>query len=67
MNRIRVTQIRSRIGQRQNQRECLWGLGLRKIDSVVELPNTPEVRGLLRKVMHLVKIEEIEKEADVSA
>lgn len=59
MNRIRVTQIRSRIGQRQNQRECLRGLGLRKIDSMVELPNTPEVRGLLRKVMHLVKIEEL--------
>ena len=59
MNRIRVTQIRSQIGHRQNQRECLTGLGLRKIDSMVELPNTPEVRGLLRKVMHLVKIEEI--------
>ena len=59
MNRIRVTQIRSRIGQRQNQRECLRGLGLRKIDSMVELPNTPEVRGLLRKVIHLVKIEEL--------
>ncbi len=59
MNRIRVTHIRSRIGQRQNQRECLRGLGLRKIDSMVELPNTPEVRGLLRKVMHLVKIEEL--------
>ena len=59
MNGIRVTQIRSRIGQRQNQRECLRGLGLRKIDSMVELPNTPEVRGLLRKVMHLVKIEEL--------
>ena len=59
MNRIRVTQIRSQIGHRQNQRECLKGLGLRRINHAVALPNTPEIRGLLRKVIHLVKIEEI--------
>ena len=53
----KVTQIRSRIGAKKNQNACLRGLGLRKIDSSTVLVNTPEVRGMIRKVSHLVRIE----------
>ena len=56
-NKIRVTQIRSRIGAKSNQIACLTGLGLRKINSSSVLENTPEVRGMIKKVNHLVQIE----------
>ena len=55
--KIIVTQIRSRIGAKKNQIDCLIGLGLRKINSSSVLDNTPEVRGMIRKVNHLVRIE----------
>ena len=55
--KIIVTQIRSRIGAKKNQLDCLIGLGLRKINSSSVLDNTPEVRGMIRKVNHLVRIE----------
>jgi len=56
-NKIKVTQIRSRIGAKKNQIACLSGLGLRKINSTMVLNNTPDVRGMIRKVNHLVRIE----------
>ncbi|MBL4825444.1 MAG: 50S ribosomal protein L30 [SAR324 cluster bacterium] len=56
-NKIKVTQIGSRIGAKTNQIACLRGLGLRKINSTAVLENTPEVRGMIRKVNHLVRIE----------
>jgi len=55
--KIIVTQIRSRIGAKKNQLDCLIGLGLRKINSSTVLENTPEVRGMIQKVNHLVRIE----------
>ena len=55
--KIKVTQIRSIIGARANQKACLNGLGLRKINSFSVLENTPVVRGMIRKVSHLVRIE----------
>ena len=55
--KIKVTQIRSKIGARANQKACLSGLGLRKINSISLLENTPAVRGMIRKVSHLVRIE----------
>ena len=57
--KIIVTQIRSRIGAKKNQLDCLIGLGLRKINSSTILDNTPEVRGMIRKVNHLVRIETV--------
>ena len=56
-NKVKVTQIRSRIGAKKNQIACLTGLGLKKINSCMILDNTPEVRGMIRKVNHLVRIE----------
>ena len=55
--KIKVTQIRSKIGVRANQKACLSGLGLRKINSFSVLENTSAVRGMIRKVSHLVRIE----------
>ncbi len=57
--RIRVTQIGSPIGRRSDQRQTLIGLGLNKMHRVRELENTPAVRGMMTKVSHLVRVEEI--------
>lgn len=56
--RVRVTQIRSAIGYNARQREVLRGLGLRRMHHSVLLPATPAVRGMLRKIPHLLKVEE---------
>lgn len=56
--RIRVTQTRSEIGFDRRQRATLRGLGIRRINQTVEIDDTPEVRGMIRKVMHLVKVED---------
>ena len=56
---IKVTLIRSSIGSRSNQRENLKGLGLRKVNSSSILENTSSVRGMIRKVQHLVQIDTI--------
>ena len=55
---IRVTQIRSPIGRPADQRETLVGLGLNKMNRTSELEDTPSVRGMVRKVKHLVCVEE---------
>ena len=58
--KIKVIQIRSKIGAKRNQVSCLTGLGLRKINSFSVLENSPEVRGMIRKVNHLIRIEKID-------
>jgi large subunit ribosomal protein L30 len=58
MATLKVTQIRSQIGQSERHRGTLRALGLGKIGRSVERPDTPETLGMLRKVRHLVKIEE---------
>jgi large subunit ribosomal protein L30 len=57
--RLRVTQIASGYGRKPGQQATLIGLGLNKIRRVREVADTPSVRGMLRKVAHLVKVEEI--------
>ncbi|MQA12528.1 MAG: 50S ribosomal protein L30 [Pseudonocardiaceae bacterium] len=59
MTQLKVTQLRSRIGCKQNQRESLRTLGLRKIRQSVVREDTPEVRGLIHTVRHLVAVEEV--------
>ena len=56
---LRVTQIGSPIRRQQYQRETLKGLGLNKMHRVRELEDTPAVRGMLAKVGHLVRVEEL--------
>ncbi len=54
---VKVTQIRSPIGRRADQRGTLIGLGLNKIRRTSELEDTPAVRGMIRKVRHLIRVE----------
>ncbi len=56
--RVRVRQTRSRVGYERDQRATLRGLGLRRTGAVSELEDTPAVRGMIRKVSHLVRVEE---------
>jgi large subunit ribosomal protein L30 len=56
---VSVTQVNSAIGRKPGQKETLVGLGLNKIRSSRELEDTPSVRGMIRKVAHLIKVEEL--------
>ena len=56
---LRVTQLRSSIGCKQNQRETLKSLGLRKIRQTVERDDNPQIRGMIQTVRHLVTVEEV--------
>ena len=60
MARIKVTQIKSGIGGKQNQRETLRSLGLKRIGDVVVKEDRPEIRGMVATVVHLVAVEEVE-------
>ncbi|MGA8113834.1 MAG: 50S ribosomal protein L30 [Actinocatenispora sp.] len=60
MARLKVTQVRSVIGTKQNQRDTLRTLGLKRIHDVVVKEDRPEVRGMVRTVTHLVQVEEVE-------
>jgi large subunit ribosomal protein L30 len=59
MAQLKVTQIKSRIGTKQNHRNSLRTLGLRKIRQSVVREDTPIVRGLIHTVRHLVVVEEV--------
>ncbi|GDY29332.1 50S ribosomal protein L30 [Gandjariella thermophila] len=60
MAQLKVTQVRSTIGTKQNQRDSLRTLGLRKIRQSVVREDTPQVRGLINTVRHLVVVEEVD-------
>jgi large subunit ribosomal protein L30 len=59
MPKVRVTQIASASGRKPGQKETLIGLGLTKIRSTRSLEDSPSVRGMIRKVAHLIKVEEL--------
>ena len=56
---VRVTQINSALGRKPGQKETLVGLGLNKIRSTRVLEDTPSIRGMIRKVAHLIKVEDV--------
>ena len=58
MATLRITLVRSSIGAKPKQRGTLRALGLRKINQTVELPDRPEIRGMVNKVPHLVRVED---------
>lgn len=58
MAKIKVTQIGSPIRRTKDQRATLVGLGLNKMHRTRELEDTPEVRGMIRKVHHMVSVED---------
>ena len=56
MATIKFKQIKSRIGASADQKRTLLALGLRKISQVIEVENTPSIRGMIRKVHHLTQV-----------
>lgn len=59
MARIKITQLRSIIDRPKDQKDTIKALGLGKINRSVEVENTPQISGMVRKVNHLVKVEEV--------
>jgi large subunit ribosomal protein L30 len=55
--KLKVTQIASPIGRKPGQRDTLRGLGLDKMNRSNEVDDTPSIRGMLRKIQHLVRVE----------
>jgi large subunit ribosomal protein L30 len=64
---LRVRQTSSTIGSVEHQRRVIKGLGLRGPGSEVVVANTPSFRGMVKKVMHLVQVEEIDQSAGAQA
>jgi large subunit ribosomal protein L30 len=58
MAKLRITQVRSAIGESQRHRGTLRALGLGRIGKTTEKEESPQVAGMLRKVNHLVRVEE---------
>ncbi|HJV36569.1 50S ribosomal protein L30 [Geomonas sp.] len=58
MSELKVTLIKSHIGQSEKMKNRLLGMGLTKREKTVVLQDTPEIRGMIAKVAHLVKVEE---------
>ena len=61
--RVKVTLVRSKHGRGRTQLACVNGLGLRRVNHSVELTDNAAIRGMINKVSHLVKVEEIGNEA----
>jgi len=60
MPRLKVSQVKSGIGCKQNQRDTLRTLGLKRIGDVAAHEDRPEIRGMINTVSHLVAVEEVE-------
>jgi len=60
MSKLKVTLKRSPIGKPQDQRRTIKGLGLTRLHKEVEVENTPSMRGMVKKVIHMVDVEEVE-------
>ena len=59
MGKIKVTQVKSAIGRTSRQKRTLEALGLRKLHQTIEVEGTPQILGMVQKVLHLVEVEEI--------
>jgi large subunit ribosomal protein L30 len=55
---LKIKMVKSEIGRPEKQRKILRGMGLNKLNSTVTLSDTPQVRGMINKVIHLVSVEE---------
>jgi len=59
MKKIKVTQVKSVIDRSERQKRTMVGLGLKKLNATVEVEATPQILGMVTKVQHLVKVEEL--------
>ncbi|WP_031510580.1 50S ribosomal protein L30 [Streptomyces megasporus] len=60
MARLKVTQVKSYIGSKQNHRDTLRSLGLKRVNDTVVKEDRPEIRGMVHTVRHLVTVEEVD-------
>ena len=58
---LKITQIKSAIDYEKSQRETIRALGIRRLYQTVFHKDTPQIRGMIQKVVHLLKVEEVEK------
>ncbi len=58
MKKLKVTLIRSLHGRKPGHKECVYGLGLRRMHQTVEVLDTPENRGMINKAYYMLKVEE---------
>ncbi len=59
MAKVKITQTKSKIGSTQRQKKTLEALGFKKLNQTIEVEGTPQVLGMVNKVKHLVKVEEV--------
>ena len=59
MSKLRVTQVRSIIDRPERQKRTMKAIGLRKMNQTVEVANTPEMKGMIASVAHLLTVEEV--------
>lgn len=59
MAKLRITQIRSKIDSTKRQKKTLEALGIKRMNNSVEVEDTPQIKGMIDKVNHLIKVEEI--------
>lgn len=57
---LKITQVRSLIGQKPNHKKTIAALGLKRIRHTVIKNDTPQIRGMIKKVVHMVEVEEVE-------
>jgi large subunit ribosomal protein L30 len=55
-NIIKIKQVKSAIGRSKDQKETVRCLGFRKLNQILEVENTPSIRGMIKKVIHLVEV-----------
>ena len=61
---LKITLVKSTIGQKQNQKDTARALGLRKLNQTVVRPDNPQMRGMVFTIQHLVRVEEIDGAAE---
>ncbi|MCA0383702.1 MAG: 50S ribosomal protein L30 [Bacteroidetes bacterium] len=59
MKKIKITQVKSVIDRPERQKKTMEALGLRKMNATVEKEATPQILGMVEKVLHLVKVEDV--------
>ena len=63
MKKLKITKVKSVIDRPERQKRTMEALGLGKLNATVEVEATPQIRGMVRKVNHLIKVEEIERQS----
>ncbi len=61
MGKLKITWVKSGIGYAKDQKATIAALGLKRLNQTVERPDTPDIRGMVKKVSHLVKAQEVEE------